>query len=81
MTRYVLTTLFRQRVRKSALAHHALACVGGLAHADFNRFLHGTPFGARSRQRVLLIGRHLELADDACCQTFDDPIIAEDCAS
>ena len=74
MTRYVLTTHFRDRVRATALAHHELTRIGGVAHADFNRFLHGTPFGPRSRQRLLLVGAALGLTDDKCCEIFPDPI-------
>jgi hypothetical protein len=75
MTRYVLTQGFREGVRDSALTHHALARTGGLAHADFSRFLQGTHFGERSRRLLLLIGQALGLSGDKCCQIYSDPIL------
>lgn len=74
MPAFRTTDQFRRAVQAAGLTQTALAQRGGLAGSFFNRVLHGDRFGDLTRQRIILIGQSLGLAEDQCVAFDADPV-------
>ena len=71
---FILTRKFCASVRANRQPQQTVARAGHIAPCDFSRYLHGTPFGPRTRRRVEFVGAVLGLAAEACTEPFVDPV-------
>ena len=72
--KYQMSDALAVAIHSSGLKKYNIAATGGISPTSLSLYLGGSVFGPAARQRVVLIGRALGIAEDQITIDVPDPL-------